>query len=157
MSGPIMNRVVGDFTAESTGDKKIRLRDLRGQHVVLYFYPKDSTPGCTLEGQDFRQLHARFKRQKTVILGVSRDSIASHDKFRGKQNFPFDLLSDPDETLCRKFDVIREKTLYGRKFMGVERSTFLIDAAGKLRREWRKVKVKGHAAEVLEAAKDLNQ
>jgi len=152
-----MNRVVGDFTAESTGDKKIRLRDLRGQHVVLYFYPKDSTPGCTLEGQDFRQLHARFKRQKTVILGVSRDSIASHDKFRGKQNFPFDLLSDPDETLCRKFDVIREKTLYGRKFMGVERSTFLIDAAGKLRREWRKVKVKGHAAEVLEAAKDLNQ
>jgi len=157
LSGPIMNRVVGDFTAESTGDKKIRLRDLRGQHVVLYFYPKDSTPGCTLEGQDFRQLHARFKRQKTVILGVSRDSIASHDKFRGKQNFPFDLLSDPDETLCRKFDVIREKTLYGRKFMGVERSTFLIDAAGKLRREWRKVKVKGHAAEVLEAAKDLNQ
>jgi len=151
-----MNRVVGDFTAESTRGKKIRLRDLRGQHVVLYFYPKDSTPGCTLEGQDFRDLHARFKRQKTVILGVSRDSIASHEKFRAKQNFPFDLLSDPDETLCRKFDVIQEKTLYGRKFMGVERSTFLIDANGKLRREWRKVKVKGHAAEVLEAAKDLN-
>lgn len=156
MSGPTMNRVVGDFTAESTRDKKIRLRDLRGKHVVLYFYPKDSTPGCTLEGQDFRDLHARFKRQKTVILGVSRDSIASHEKFRAKQNFPFDLLSDPDETLCRKFDVIREKTLYGRKFMGVERSTFLIDATGKLRREWRKVKVKGHAAEVLEATQALN-
>jgi peroxiredoxin Q/BCP len=152
-----MNRVVGDFTAESTRDKKIRLRDLRGQHVVLYFYPKDSTPGCTLEGQDFRDLHARFNRQKTVILGVSRDSIASHEKFRDKQSFPFDLLSDPDETLCRKFDVIQEKTLYGRKFMGVERSTFLIDATGKLRREWRKVKVKGHAAEVLEAAKDMNR
>jgi peroxiredoxin Q/BCP len=152
-----MNRVVGDFTAESTRDKSIRLRDLRGQQVVLYFYPKDSTPGCTLEGQDFRDLHARFRRQKTVILGVSRDSIASHEKFRAKQNFPFDLLSDPDETLCRKFDVIREKTLYGRKFMGVERSTFLIDAAGKLRREWRKVKVKGHAVEVLEAAQALNK
>jgi len=152
-----MNRVVADFTAKSNGDKEIRLKDLRGQHVVIYFYPKDSTPGCTLEGQDFRDLHARFKRQKTVILGVSRDSILSHEKFRAKQKFPFDLLSDPDETLCRKFDVIREKTLYGRKFMGVERSTFLIDAEGKLRREWRKVKVKGHAAEVLEAARELNR
>ena len=157
MSGPTMNRVVADFTAKSNGDKEIRLKDLRGQHVVIYFYPKDSTPGCTLEGQDFRDLHARFKRQKTVILGVSRDSILSHEKFRAKQKFPFDLLSDPDETLCRKFDVIREKTLYGRKFMGVERSTFLIDAEGKLRREWRKVKVKGHAAEVLEAARELNR
>jgi len=152
-----MNRVVAEFTAESTGDKKIRLRDLRGQQVVIYFYPKDSTPGCTLEGQDFGQLHSRFKRLKTVILGVSRDSIASHEKFRAKQKFPFDLLSDPDEKLCRKFDVIREKTLYGRKFMGIERSTFLIDADGKLRREWRKVKVKGHADEVLQAAKDLSQ
>lgn len=150
-----MNRVVADFTAEATGDKKIRLKDLRGQHVVIYFYPKDSTPGCTLEGQDFRDLHARFKRQKSIVLGVSRDSIASHEKFRAKQLFPFDLLSDPDETLCRKFDVIREKTLYGRKFMGVERSTFLIDAAGKLRREWRKVKVKGHVDEVLEAITEL--
>jgi peroxiredoxin Q/BCP len=152
-----MNRVVADFTAESTGDKKIRLKDLRGKNVVIYFYPKDSTPGCTLEGQDFRDLHSRFRRQKTVILGVSRDSIASHEKFKAKQEFPFELLSDPDETVCRKFDVIREKTLYGRKFMGVERSTFLIDAAGKLRREWRKVKVKGHAAEVLEAARELNR
>ena len=152
-----MNRVVADFTAESTGNKTLRLKDLRGQNVVIYFYPKDSTPGCTLEGQDFRDLYARFRRQKTVILGVSRDSIASHEKFKAKQAFPFDLLSDPDESLCRKFDVIREKTLYGRKFMGVERSTFLIDAGGKLRREWRQVKVKGHAAEVLEATRELNR
>jgi len=152
-----MNRVVADFTSDATGNKKIRLKDLRGQNVVIYFYPKDSTPGCTLEGQDFRDLHSRFRRQKTIVLGVSRDSIASHEKFKAKQNFPFELLSDPDETLCRKFDVIHEKTLYGRKFMGVERSTFLIDVAGKLRREWRKVKVKGHAAEVLEAARELNR
>jgi len=122
---------------------------------VLYFYPKDSTPGCTQEGLDFKDLHSRFRRQKTVILGVSRDSLASHDKFKTKQGFPFDLLSDPDEKLCRKFDVIHEKTLYGRKFMGVVRSTFLIDADGKLRAEWRKVKVKGHAAEVLDAVRNL--
>ena len=151
-----MNRVVADFNAESTGDKKIRLKELRGSNVVIYFYPKDATPGCTLEGQDFRDLHGRFKRQKTVVLGVSRDSVASHEKFKAKQNFPFDLLSDPDEKLCRQFDVIREKNMYGRKVMGIERSTFLIDADGKLRAEWRKVKVKGHAEEVLEAAKELN-
>lgn len=151
-----MNRVVADFNAESTGDKKMRLKELRGSNVVLYFYPKDATPGCTLEGQDFRDLHGRFKRQKTVVLGVSRDSVASHEKFKAKQNFPFDLLSDPDEKLCRQFDVIKEKNMYGRKVMGIERSTFLIDADGKLRAEWRKVKVKGHAEEVLEAAKGLN-
>lgn len=151
-----MNRVVADFTAEATGDKKIRLKDLRGQHVVLYFYPKDSTPGCTQEGLDFKALHAKFRRQGAVILGVSRDSVASHEKFKAKQGFQFDLLSDPDEKLCRKFDVIREKTLYGRKFMGVERSTFLIDGNGKLRAEWRKVKVKGHADEVLDRVKMLN-
>ena len=152
-----MNRVVADFTADATGDQKIRLKELRGKHVVLYFYPKDSTPGCTQEGLDFKDLHARFKRQNAVILGVSRDSLASHEKFRAKQGFPFELLSDPDEKLCKKFDVIREKTLYGRKFMGVERSTFLIDADGKLRQEWRKVKVKGHAAEVLESVIMLNK
>lgn len=155
MSGPAINRVVADFTCDATGDKKIRLKDLRDQNVVLYFYPKDSTPGCTQEGLDFKELHAKFRRQKTIVLGVSRDSVASHEKFTAKQKFPFDLLSDPDETLCKKFDVIHEKTLYGRKFMGVVRSTFLIDAAGKLRAEWRKVKVKGHAAEVLEAVKSL--
>jgi peroxiredoxin Q/BCP len=155
MSAPRLNRVVGDFTAEATGDKKIRLKDLRGQNVVIYFYPKDSTPGCTTEGRDFSALHARFRRANTVVLGVSRDSIASHEKFKAKQGFKFDLLSDPDEALCKVFDVIHEKTLYGRKSMGVVRSTFLIDAAGKLRREWRNVKVKGHAEEVLEAAKSL--
>lgn len=157
MSGPKMNRVVADFTIAATGDQQIRLKDLRGQNVVLYFYPKDSTPGCTLEGQDFRDLHSKFRRQKTVILGVSRDGIASHEKFKAKQEFPFELLSDPDEKLCKQFDVIREKTLYGRKFLGVERSTFLIDTTGKLRQEWRKVKVKGHAEEVLAAVKDIKR
>ena len=155
MSGPTMNRVVADFSAAATGDKTVRLKDLRGQKVVIYFYPKDSTPGCTLEGQDFRDLHAKFRRQKAVILGVSKDSIASHEKFKEKQKFPFDLLSDPDGKLCEKFDVIREKNMYGRKFLGIERSTFLIDENGKLRREWRKVKVKGHAEEVLGAVKEL--
>ncbi|MEJ2299173.1 MAG: peroxiredoxin [Woeseiaceae bacterium] len=150
-----MNRVVGDFTADATGDKKIRLKDLRGKNVVIYFYPKDSTPGCTTEGRDFSALHNKFKRADTVILGASRDSLASHEKFKAKQEFPFELISDPDEKLCRKFDVIHEKTLYGRKHMGVVRSTFLIDADGKLRQEWRNVKVKGHAEEVLEAARAL--
>ena len=150
-----MNRVVADFKAQATGDQTIRLKDLRGKNVVLYFYPKDNTPGCTTEGQDFRDLHAKFKRANTVILGVSRDSLASHEKFKAKQGFPFDLISDPDKKLCKKFDVIKEKTLYGRKFLGIERSTFLLDAAGKLRREWRKVKVKGHVDEVLEAVRAL--
>ena len=155
MAGPRLNRVVADFKAEATGDQTIRLKDLRGQNVVLYFYPKDSTPGCTLEGQDFRDLHSKFRRQQTLILGVSRDSLVSHEKFKAKQKFPFDLLSDPDEKICKKFDVIQEKSLYGRKFMGVERSTFLIDKDGKLRQEWRKVKVKGHAEAVLDAVKQL--
>ena len=151
MSGPTLNRVVADFSAAITGDKTMRLKDLRGQNVVLYFYPKDSTPGCTTEGRDFAALHAKFRRQKTVIFGVSRDSIASHEKFKAKQGFPFELISDPDEKLCRKFDVIHEKMLYGRKFMGVVRSTFLISADGKLRGEWRNLKVKGHADSVYEA------
>lgn len=156
MSAPRLNRVVADFKATATRDKAVQLKTLRGQNVVIYFYPKDSTPGCTTESQDFRDLHTKFNKQKTRILGVSRDSLASHEKFREKQKLPFDLISDPDEKLCRQFDVIREKNLYGRKYMGIERSTFLIDAAGKLRGEWRKVKVKGHAAAVLEAARALN-
>ena len=146
-----MNRVVADFTCDATGDQSIRLKDLRGQNVILYFYPKDNTPGCTQEGLDFKKLHAKFRGQKTVIFGVSRDSLASHEKFKARQGFPFELISDPDEKLCRKFDVIHEKSLYGRKFMGVVRSTFLIDKDGKLRAEWLKVKVKGHASEVLES------
>ena len=156
MSAPRLNRVVADFSATATRNNTISLKKLRGQNVIIYFYPKDSTPGCTTEGQDFRDLHAKFRRQDAIILGVSRDSVASHEKFRDKQKFPFDLISDPDEELCKKFDVIKEKTLYGRKFMGIERSTFLIDAAGKLRREWRKIKVKGHAAEVLKAVQELS-
>lgn len=157
MSGPVMNRVVGDFKADATGDKTVQLKELRGKNVVIYFYPKDATPGCTTEGQDFRDLHAKFKRANTVILGVSKDTIASHEKFKAKQEFPFDLLSDPDEELCKQFDVIKEKNMYGKKYMGIERSTFLLDESGKLRGEWRKVKVKGHADEVLEAAKALKQ
>lgn len=127
----------------------------KGAPLVLYFYPKDMTPGCTLEGQDFRDLHAAFKRSKTTVLGISKDSCERHAKFRAKETFTFELLSDEDEKVCRLFDVIQEKSLYGRKFMGIERSTFLIDSKGLLAREWRKVRVKGHAAEVLEAAKSL--
>jgi peroxiredoxin Q/BCP len=127
--------------------------DCLGTKLVLFFYPKAMTPGCTLEGQDFRDLHAAFKRAKTAVVGISKDSCARQAKFREKEKFPFELLSDEDEKVCRLFDVIREKSLYGRKFMGLERSTFLIGADGKLAREWRKVRVKGHAAEVLDAAK----
>ena len=126
--------------------------DTAGGKLVLYFYPKDMTEGCTLEGRDFRDLHPAFKRAKTTVLGVSKDSCERHAKFRAKEDFPFELLSDEDEKVCRLFDVIREKSLYGRKFMGIERSTFLFGADSKLEREWRKVRVKGHAAEVLEAA-----
>lgn len=155
MSIAKLNRVVPALKLPATGEQTIDLKSLRGKNVVLYFYPKDSTPGCTTEGQDFAANYAKFKRLNTVILGISRDSVASHEKFRAKYNFPFDLLSDPDETACAIFDVIKEKNMYGRKVMGIERSTFLIDANGKLVREWRKVKVKGHVAEVLDAIKDL--
>lgn len=155
MSAPELNRAVKDFKAPATGDRTIQLKSLRGNKVVLYFYPKDMTPGCTNESKEFRDLHGEFKRAGAVVLGVSRDSLTSHEKFRAKHDLPFDLLSDPDESLCRQFDVIRTKSLYGRKFMGVERSTFLIDEEGKLREEWRKVKVKGHAAAVLEAVRGI--
>ena len=146
---------VADFELPATGDKTIKLSDLKGNNVVIYFYPKDSTPGCTLEGQDFRDNIEEFASRKTIILGVSRDSIKSHEKFKANQAFPFDLLSDETEQLCALFDVIREKNMYGKKVMGIERSTFLIDATGKLRNEWRKVKVKGHVNDVLEAVKAL--
>lgn len=152
-----VGKKVKDFKLPATGDQEIKLSDLRGNNVVIYFYPKDSTPGCTTEGQDFRDQHAKFKRQKTVILGVSRDSIRSHENFKAKQNFPFELLSDADEKACAIFDVIKEKNMYGRKVLGIERSTFLIDDQGVLQQEWRKVKVKGHVDEVLEAVKTLNK
>ena len=146
---------VPDFELPATGDQSIKLSDLKGKNVVIYFYPKDSTPGCTLEGQDFRDNIEAFTGRNTVILGISRDSVKSHEKFKAKQSFPFDLLSDQEEQLCGLFDVIKEKNMYGKKVMGIERSTFLLDETGKLRNEWRKVKVKGHVNEVLEAVKAL--
>lgn len=148
-------RVVPDFKAPATGDKIVTLRDLRGENVVLYFYPRDNTPGCTTEGQDFRDNFRKFRRHNARIFGISRDSIASHEKFRDKFEFQFDLISDSDEKLCELFDVIRDKNMYGKKVRGIERSTFLIDDKGKLRHEWRKVKVAGHVEQVLEALKAL--
>lgn len=150
-----VGKKVPDFELPATGDQSIRLSDLKGKNVVLYFYPKDSTPGCTREGQDFRDQMTKFKRRKTVVLGVSRDSLKSHENFKSKQEFNFDLLSDSEERLCTLFDVIKMKNMYGKQVRGIERSTFLIDADGKLRREWRGVKVDGHVDEVLEAIKDL--
>jgi thioredoxin-dependent peroxiredoxin len=146
---------VPDFRLASTGGDKVRLKDLLGGALVLYFYPRDNTPGCTLEGQQFAALNSRFKKAGVTVFGVSRDSLASHEKFRDQMGYPFALLSDEDEKLCKLFDVIREKNMYGRKVFGIERSTFLIDAKGVLRQEWRKVKVEGHAQEVLEAAQAL--
>lgn len=139
----------------ATGGQIIDLKDLRGKKVVLYFYPRDNTPGCTTESQDFATSNAKFKRAGAIILGISRDSLASHEKFKAKFQFPFELLSDEDEKACKLFDVIKEKNMYGRKVLGIERSTFLIDEKGKLRHEWRKVKVKGHVDEVLQAVKEL--
>ena len=155
MSKPKVGTKVTDTKMNLTGDKSVKLSELKGQNVVLYFYPRDNTPGCTTEGQDFRDNHLKFKRRNTVVLGVSRDSLASHEKFKQKQNFPFDLVSDPDEKLCKKFDVIKEKNMYGKKVMGIERSTFIIDEQGVLRAEFRKIKVPGHVDAVLEEIKKL--
>ena len=155
MSKVTIGKKVPAFKLAATSDQVIKLGDLKGSKVVIYFYPKDSTPGCTTEGLDFQANLAKFKRAGAIVLGVSRDSIASHEKFRDKQGFKFDLLSDPDETLCKMFDVIKEKNMYGKKVMGIERSTFLIDDKGVLKQEWRKVKVAGHVDEVLAAVKAL--
>ena len=144
-----------DFSAPATGDQTLSLADFKGKHLVLYFYPKDSTPGCTQEGQDFRDLYSQFQAAGAEVLGVSREGIRSHENFRAKHAFPFHLLSDPDETVCQAYDVMKEKNMYGRKYMGIERSTFLIDGEGRLREAWRKVKVKGHVEEVLDAVKAL--
>ncbi len=146
-----------DFTLPATGDKDISLSDFKGKNVLIYFYPRDNTPGCTREGLAFSENHSKFKRQKTVILGISRDSIRSHENFRTKQGFSFDLLSDKDEKVCSLFDVIKMKNMYGKQVRGIERSTFLIDTQGKLRKEWRKVKVDGHVDEVLAAVRELNK
>ena len=155
MSTPEIDQPAPEFELPATSEQTISLSGLKGSNVVLYFYPKDSTPGCTTEGQGFRDAIEQFGAANTVILGASRDGIKAHENFKAKQSFPFELLSDKEEVLCQAYDVIKLKKMYGREGMGVERSTFLIDADGILRREWRKVKVKGHVDEVLAAVQEL--
>jgi peroxiredoxin Q/BCP len=152
-----IDQPVDDFQIPATSEKTVSLSQLKGKQVVIYFYPKDSTPGCTTEGQGFRDHYAEFQAANTEVFGVSRDSLKSHENFKTKQGFPFELLSDKDEALCQLFDVIKLKKLYGKEYMGVDRSTFLIDKDGVLRHEWRGVKVPGHVEAVLEQAKVLNQ
>jgi peroxiredoxin Q/BCP len=155
MSAPELNKKIPDCEILATSDKTFKLSDLKGKKFVLYFYPRDSTPGCTTEGRDFSALYKSFQKVNCEILGVSRDSLQKHENFKAKQSFPFELISDPDETLCKLFDVIHEKKLYGKVHMGIVRSTFVIDEKGVLRQEYRKVKVAGHADEVLEVVKGL--
>ena len=151
----MLDTPVSDFELPATGPTPFRLSAQRGKTVVLYFYPKDSTPGCTTEAQQFRDLHADFLAAGCVLAGVSRDSLRSHENFKTKQALPFELISDTDETLCQRFGVIKEKKLYGKQVRGIERSTFVIDAHGILRREWRGIKVPGHAQEVLDYVRTL--
>ena len=153
---PAIGKKVAGFTAAATGDKNLSLSDFKGKNLVIYFYPKDSTPGCTLEGQNFRDLYPEFEKANTAILGVSRDSLKRHENFKAKHKFPFDLLSDSEEKLCQLFDVIKEKKLYGRTYMGIVRSTFLLGPDGVLLKEWRNIKVPGHAQTVLEAVQALS-
>jgi len=150
-----LGKAIPDFKGRITNELIIKFSDYKGQNIVIYFYPKDNTPGCTKEGEDFRDYFEDFKKNNTIIIGVSRDSVASHDKFTCKYNFPFQLISDEDEKVCKLFDVIKEKNMYGRKYMGIERSTFLINHEGTLINEWRKVRVKGHVEKVLEALNEL--
>jgi peroxiredoxin Q/BCP len=151
----MIDTIVTDFELPATGNKAFRLSDFRGSVVVIYFYPKDSTPGCTTEAQQFRDLYADFVLAGCVVVGVSRDSLKSHENFKSKQELPFDLISDADELLCAQFAVIKDKKLYGKPVRGIERSTFVIDRNGMLKREWRGVKVAEHAREVLDYAKTL--
>ena len=151
-----IDQPVDDFQIPATSEKTVSLSQLKGKQVVIYFYPKDSTPGCTTEGQGFRDHYAEFQAANTEVFGVSRDSLKSHENFKAKQGFPFELLSDKDEALCQLFDVIKLKKLYGKEYLGVDRSTFLIDKDGVLRHEWCGVKVPGHVEAVLEQAKALN-
>ena len=143
------------FNGASTNDNNFSNNDFIGKKLVIYFYPKDSTPGCTTQGQDFRDNFKTFKKLNTEILGVSRDSVKSHENFKLKQSFPFELLSDPEEKMCKAFDVMKMKSMYGKQYMGVDRSTFLIDEKGRVIKEWRSVKVKGHVEEVLSLVKEL--
>ena len=150
-----INRKINKFKASATSEQEIDSQNLIGQNYVIYFYPKDNTPGCTQEGEDFRDLYKEFKKLKTEIYGVSRETLKSHEGFKAKFDYPFELISDPDEKLCKLFDVMKEKSMYGKKYIGIERSTFLVDKEGKLSAEWRKVKVPGHVDEVLEAVKKI--
>ncbi|MBD8622754.1 MULTISPECIES: peroxiredoxin [unclassified Pseudomonas] len=152
-----LNEPVADFQAQATSGQTVRLSELKGRQVVVYFYPKDSTPGCTTQGQDFRDLLEQFKAADTEVFGVSRDGLKSHENFKAKQGFTFELISDQDEALCQLFDVIKLKKLYGKEYLGVDRSTFLIDRDGVLRQEWRGVKVPGHVQSVLGAAQALSK
>lgn len=155
MSRVSLDKPVPDFSAQATSNLNVDSGALRGRNLVIYFYPKDSTPGCTTEGQNFRDLYDQFQALDTDIFGVSRDSLRAHENFKAKQAFAFELISDSDESLCSLFDVIKLKKLYGKEHLGIERSTFLIDRTGTLRNEWRKVKVAGHAEAVLDAVKAL--
>ncbi len=154
-SSVLVGRSVPAFEAPSTGEKSISLKQLKGKTVVLYFYPKDATPGCTIEGQDFSRLLPKFKSEGAEVFGISRDSMKSHEKFKTNQKYTVDLLSDEDESLCNIFGVIKMKNMYGRQVRGIERSTFVVDKSGKLVKEWRGVKVPGHAEEVLAYVKSL--
>ncbi|AYR24177.1 peroxiredoxin [Herbaspirillum rubrisubalbicans] len=151
----LLNKTVPEFSAAMTSGKTFKLAEYRGKNLVLYFYPKDNTPGCTTEGIQFRDLHPQFQAANTEIFGISRDSLKSHENFKGKLEMPFELISDPDETLCTMFDVMKMKNMYGKQVRGVERSTFVIDAAGKVVKEWRGVKVPAHVDEVLSFIKTL--
>ena len=151
----VVGKKVPAFKRPATGEQQVQLSKLKGQRVVLYFYPKDNTSGCTKESEAFRDSYKKFKKLNTEIYGVSRDPMKSHDKFKDKYDFPFELISDEDESLCNIFDVMKEKSMYGKKYMGIERSTFVIDENGKLVHEWRKVKVPGHVDEVLEFVKGM--
>ncbi len=151
----MIGKAVPDFSLPGTGDLAFSLSSARGKPLVLYFYPKDNTPGCTTEAQQFRDLHDEFVRAGCAVYGVSRDSVKSHEGFKKKLGLPFELLSDAEEKACALFGVIKMKNMYGKQVRGIERSTFVIDGTGVLRREWRSVKVPGHAAEVLEFVKSL--
>ena len=151
----VLNKVVPDFEAIATSEIKFNPKNYVGKKLILYFYPKDMTPGCTTEAQQFRDLYAEFESAGAMIFGVSRDNLASHDKFRSQLELPFDLIADTEEKLCHMFGVVKNKIMYGKKVKGIERSTFLVDAEGVLRQEWRGVKVAGHVQEVLEAVRKL--
>jgi thioredoxin-dependent peroxiredoxin len=155
MNDPTIGKVIPNFKSPATSNQLFELSKHKGKRILLYFYPKDNTPGCTTESIEFKELADQFSKQNTLIFGVSCDSVASHEKFKEKYQFPFELISDENEAICKIFDVIKEKNMYGKKYMGIERSTFLIDESGQLIAEWRKVKAKGHAQIILDYLSDL--